>query len=427
MKHSDSKFRVLEKGYRPNALPLHKLSLPIPHSPFPIMIGFIQQLKRRTSLGWLQLIHQKSRLLVAISGVAFADVLMLMQLGFQTALYNSNTRIHQSLNADLVLISPQAHNLVRMSSFSRRRLYQAMRIPGVKSAEPLYTNIANWKNPETHKETTILIVGFNPNHSVFNIPEINQNLSAIKLPDTVLFDRASRGEYKNAIAKIDSGKSVKTELEQRMITISGLYRIGASFAADGSIITSEQNFLLLFPRRQAGSVSIGLIKLTSGYDPIKVATELKSHLPDDVAVLTKEEFVNFEKDYWSKNTPIGFVFSLGVVMGFVVGIIIVYQVLSTDVNDHIGEYATFKAMGYRHIYFLGVVFEEALILAILGFIPGVAVSLGMYSLTRKATNLPLYMTLGKAVYVLVLTIIMCTISGAISTGKLQGADPADMF
>ncbi len=101
--------------------------------------------------------------------------------------------------------------------------------------------------------------------------------------------------------------------------------------------------------------------------------------------------------------------------------------LSTDVNDHLGEYATFKAMGYKHLYFLGVVFEEAAILALIGFMPGVAVSVGLYSLTRKATNLPLYMTVGRALFVLVLTFAMCMISGAIATRKLQGADPADMF
>lgn len=391
------------------------------------MNGLIEQLKRRTPLGWLQLIRQKSRLAVALSGVAFADVLILMQIGFQAALYDSNTRLHQSLNADLVLISPQTRYLLRIATFPRRRLYQALSVPGVKSADSLYLNIATWKSPQTHKETSIFIIGFNPDRPAFILPEVNQNLHLIKIPDTVLFDRASRGEYKQAVAEVERGKIVKTELEKRTIAISGLYKIGASFGADGSLMTSDQNFLMLFPRRDPGSVSIGLIKVEPGYDIKQVQAALNSFLPKDIIVLTKPEFVDFEKDYWSKNTAIGFVFSLGVVMGFVVGVIIVYQVLSTDVNDHIKEYATFKAIGYRHIYFLSVVFEEALILAILGFFPGMVVSTGLYSLTRKATNLPIYMTLGKAGFVLILTIIMCGISGAIATRKLQAADPADMF
>ncbi|MEG5161044.1 ABC transporter permease DevC [Microcoleus sp. AT3-A2] len=394
------------------------------------MIGLIkplQQLRRRTSLGWLQLSHDKGRMLVAVAGIAFADVLMFMQLGFQNALYTSNTRLHQSLETDLVLIHPQARNLINLSSFPRRRLYQAMNVPGVKSAEPLYVKIANWKNPETRRETSLMVVGFNPNHPAFALPEVNQNLSAIKLPDTVLFDRASRGDYQGTIAQIAEGKAVKAEVERRTINVSGLFTVGASFAADGILMTSDQNYLRLFPRQNAASVNAGLIQLQPGADPVEVQQVLKAYLPPDVKVLTKQEFIDFEKNYWAKNTAIGFVFNLGVAMGFVVGVIIVYQVLSTDVSDHMGEYATFKAMGYRNVYLLGIVFEEALILSVLGFLPGVGVSFGLYSLTRQATNLPLYMTLLRAVIVLLLNVIMCTISGAIATRKLQAADPADMF
>lgn len=394
------------------------------------MLGLIkplQQLRRRTPLGWLQLSHDKGRMAVAIAGIAFADVLMFMQLGFQNALYTSNTRLHQALQADLVLISPQGRNLLNLSSFPRRRLYQAMNVPGVKSAEPLYVKLANWKVPETRRETSIMVVGFNPDRPAFELPEVNLNLSAIKLPDTVLFDRAARGDYQRAIAQINQGKSVKTELDRRTITIGGLFTIGASFAADGALITSDQNYLRLFPKQNAGSVNAGLIQLQAGADPVQVQQVLKAYLPPDVKVLTKQEFIEFEKNYWATNTAVGFVFNLGVAMGFVVGVIIVYQVLSTDVSDHMAEYATFKAMGYRNIYLLGIVFEEALILSILGFLPGVGVSVALYTLTRRATNLPIYMTLMRAIVVLTLTLIMCGISGTIATRKLQAADPADIF
>ncbi|WP_292830340.1 ABC transporter permease DevC [Nostoc sp. JL33] len=250
----------------------------------------------------------------------------------------------------------------------------------------------------------------------------------VKLADTVLFDRASRGDYKEAIAQVGQGKPVTTEIDRRTITISGLFSIGASFAADGNLITSDQNFLRLFPKREASSVSLGLVQLEAGYDPKQVKAALESHLVDnDVKVLTKAEFIEFETDYWKKNTAIGFIFSLGVGMGFMVGVIIVYQVLSTDVNSHMKEYATFKAMRYNNLYLLGVVFEEAIILAVLGFIPGAIAPLGLYYLTRNATNLPLYMTVARALTVLTLTMIMCIISSAIATRKLQSADPADMF
>jgi putative ABC transport system permease protein len=192
-----------------------------------------QQLQRRTPLGWLQLSHEKGRLLVALSGIAFADVLMFMQLGFQNALYDSNTRLSRALQTDLVLLSPQARNMQSLSTFSRRRLYQAMDIPGVKSAEAFYANTIVWKNPQTRKETTIQVIGFNPNHSAVNLPEVNQQLDKLKLPDTVLFDRGSRGNYQDTIAQIEQQQTVTTELERRTITLAGLFKLGASFGADG--------------------------------------------------------------------------------------------------------------------------------------------------------------------------------------------------
>ena len=382
---------------------------------------------RKIPLSWLQLTREKPRLMVALAGIAFADILMFMQLGFQAALYDSTTRLHQSIRADLVLISPQGRNLMNMATFPRRRLYQSMSLTGVKSADALYLNIADWKNPQTRHKTGILVVGFDPDQSVFNLPGVNENLNTIKLPDTLLFDRSSRGDYKATIAQITQGKSVSTEVGDRKINISGLFSIGASFGADGSLITSDLNFLRIFPRRNPESVSVGLITLQPGTDPRLTADALQAKLPNDVKVLTKPEFIEFEKNYWQTNTAIGFIFTLGTMMGFIVGVIIVYQILYTDVADHMAEYATLKAMGYKNFYLLSVVFQEALILSLLGYLPGISLSVGLYALTRNATNLPLFMATLRALQVLILTIIMCAISGAIAMRKLQSADPADIF
>ena len=391
------------------------------------MLALIQQLKQRTPVGWLQLNRHKSRLLVALSGIAFADILIFMQLGFQSALYDSNTRLNRAVLADVILISPQARNTQSLSTFSRRRLYQASDIQGVKSAEPMYINTVSWKNPQTRKKTIVQVIGFNPEQPALNIPEVNAQLNKIQLPDTFLFDKGARGDYQQVFTQVEAGEQVTTEIDRRTITISGLFKLGASFGADGTLITSDENFLRIFPKRQVGSISLGLIYLEPNADKTQVTSQLKAYLPDDVKVLTRAEFVQFEEAYWQSGSPIGFIFGLGVVMGFVVGVIIVYQVLSTDVNAHIKEYATFKAMGYHNSYLLGIIFEEAIILAALGFIPGMVVPIGLYRLARNATNLPIYMTLARSIAVLTLTIIMCIISGAIATQKLQSADPADMF
>lgn len=382
---------------------------------------------RKIPLSWLQLTREKPRLLVAMAGIAFADILMFMQLGFQAALFDSATQMHQNLRGDLMLMNPQARNLTYMDTFPRRRLYQVMSLTGVESADAVYLNFVDWKHPQTHRKSSILALAFDPEKSVLNLPEVNHNLETLKLPDTVLFDQASRGDYKTTIAQINQGKTVTTEIGDRKIDMVGLFKVGASFATDGNLILSDLNFLRIFPRRKAESVSLGLITLKPGSDPRTMAAALQAKLPDDVKILTKQEFIDFEKVYWQRNTPIGFIFSLGAMMGFIVGVIIVYQILYTDVADHIAEYATLKAMGYKNLYLLVVVFQEALILSVLGYIPSIALSTGLYALTRTATNLPLFMALDRAIQVLVLTIVMCGISGAIAMRKLQSADPADIF
>jgi putative ABC transport system permease protein len=392
------------------------------------MMNLFSKIKRRTPLGWLQLTHHKSRFAVAIAGVAFADILILLQLGFQGALFNSATRLHLMLNADVIIFSPQALNFTAMSTFPRRRLYQSMDVNGVASADAMYVSPITWKNPQTREKKSLLTIGFNPDRPAFNFPEVNRQIDRIKQPDTLLFDSKARGTYDKVIADVKAGKTVTTEIERRTISIGGLFQLGSSFGADGHIMTSQDNYLRLLPRQSQTNVNIGLVKVKPGYDPKQVAATLTAYLPkSDVRVMTKAEFTDFEKSYWSSATPIGFIFNIGAGMGFIVGLIIVYQVLSTDVNSHLKEYATFKAMGYSNTYLLGIVFEEALILAITGFIPGLTMSIGLYRLVYLGTNLPIAMTILTATKVMTATLIMCMLSGAIATNKVQSADPADMF
>ncbi len=384
-------------------------------------------MKRPIPLAWLQLSRERNRLLVAMAGIAFADMLMFMQLGFREALYDSNTRLQRTLNADLVMVGPLARMSVSMSSFPRRRLYQAMSFEQVQSADALYLQARPWKNPQTRREDGILFVAFNPAVPLINLPEVEQNRDRLKQPDTVLFDQGSRGQYSQAIAALQQGEAVTTEYGTRRIQIVGLFKVGASFAADGNVITSDQTFFRLFPERRQSEVSAGLITLKPGVDAKQMAQAIQTSLPDDVRVLTLAEFVQLEKDYWANNTSIGFIFSLGTAIGFVVGAVIVYQILASDVADHLPEYATLKAIGFGDGYLLGLVFQEALILAILGFIPGCGIAYGLYGMTRGATNLPLFMTLGRVTTVFLMTLGMCLLSGAIATRRLRTADPADVF
>ncbi|MEH2325721.1 MAG: ABC transporter permease DevC [Nostoc sp.] len=382
---------------------------------------------QKIPLSWLQLTREKTRLAVALAGIAFADILMFMQLGFRDALYYSNVRFHNSLQGDIVLINSQSSAILAMRGFSQRRLYKALELPAVQSVHPIYLDFTIWKNPVTGRPRSILIFGMNPESNLVNLPGVPENLNKLKLPDVVLFDRSSRLEYGPIVTNYEQGKTVTAEVRRRRIKVEGLFTLGASFGADGNLITSDINFLRIFSNRQPGLIDIGLIRLKPGADANIVAQELRKYLPKEVNVLTKQEFIDFERNYWANSTAIGFIFTLGTVMGFIVGTVIVYQILYTEVADHLAEYATLKAIGYTQKYLLTVILQEALLLAILGYFPGIVFAFFMYDSAKKATLLPVFMSFDRAVMVLILTILMCIISGAIAVRKLSSADPADIF
>ncbi len=385
------------------------------------------KLFRRTPLALRQVVKDKTRLVVAIAGIAFADILMFVQMGFENALYDAAIKSHLSLQADLVMINPQFQTLFSVKDFSRDQLYQTLGNQAVKSVSPVYISTGQWRNPETRQERAILVWGIDPTVSAFKFPEVEQNRDSLKQLNQVLFDRASRPEYGVIPDWLKQKGSVETEINDKEIAVKGLFTLGSSFAADGNIITSDSTFLQIFPQRQSDRIDVGLIKLKPKVDPKQVQLQLEAMLLHDVKILTPKEFAEIEKQYWANGTGIGFIFGLGVIVGFIVGIIIVYQILYSDVSQHLPEYATLKAMGYSDRYLLWVLLQEALLLALLGYFPGLLLSFGLYQIAYAATLLPIIMKLETAISVLILTIVMCSVSGAIAMKKLRLADPADVF
>jgi putative ABC transport system permease protein len=383
--------------------------------------------KLRIPLAWLQLSWDKLRLCAALSGIVFAVALMLIQLGFSDALYLAAVQIHERLHGDLVMLSSQYEYLLGAKSYSERYLYQTLSFPEVTSVAPVYVGLGNWKNQETHRELPIFVMGFDPRLDVFTIPEIKAGLDQLRLPDVVFFDEGSKPEYGSYRAALAAGRRDTTEVSGHRVVVGGDFTLGISFASDGNLITSDQNFLRIMPGRQLGVINLGLIRLKPGADPEAVRRKIVATLPVGIQVMTHAQFVSYEQNYWAKRTPIGFIFNMGTFVGFLVGAVIVYQILYTDVSDHLKEYATLKAMGYNDRFLFGVVMREGLILALVGFVPGWLFSSGMSVLTRKVTLLPSYMTLERSVIVLSLTIFMCVGSGMLAMRKLRAADPADNF
>jgi putative ABC transport system permease protein len=243
----------------------------------------------------------------------------------------------------------------------------------------------------------------------------------------VFFDDLSRNEFGPIAEWFGEGRTVETEVSGKRVRVAGLFRSGPTFGADGNILMSTETFLSLLPNTPAGSIELGLIRLRSAAEPELVAERLRGLLPEDVKVLTKQEFLDLEIDYWRTSTAIGFIFSLGTAMGFVVGCVIVYQILYSDVSDHLPEYATLMAMGYGLDSLLGVVAREGLLLAIIGYLPAFGAGNILYGVIHAATKLPVAMAGERAIFVFLMILSMCMVSAFVAMRKLRQADPAEIF
>ena len=378
-------------------------------------------------LGWLQLKHKPLRLLVALAGIAFAVLLIMMQLGFRSALFESAVRFHERFDYDIALFSPDSVFIVRPQTFSIRRLAQAQGFEAVDSVTPVYIFPSVWKNPWNNTRRSINTVGFHPDDRLLDIDGFDPLRLRLRQQDVVLFDRASRPEFGPVAEAVEAGERVVTEINDREVEVVGLFEMGTSFGIDGTVITSDDNWLRLFPEKPRSEIQLGLVRLKDGYDPNDIRDAMDAWLPDDVLVMTKPQFVQREKDYWNRATPIGYIFAFGAIMGFVVGAIIVYQILFADVSEHLNEYATLRAIGYKNRFVSGIVLQQAAILAVLGYLPGVGVAWWLYGKAAGATNLPLYITQDRALTVFLLTLAMCAISGLLAVRKVRRLDPAEVF
>jgi len=355
---------------------------------------------------------------------------MFVQLGFIGALEDSSVVMHRHLRADLVMLHSTTEAIIMAAPFSRRRLYQLLNFPSVDRVTPIYLDLGWLRNSENGRSRTIVIYGINPIDRPFDLPDIDRQLEVIRRTDTVLFDRQSRPEYGPIAAKYDRGEDVFIELNAERIRVGGVGNFfGTSFGVTGNLITSDTNISRMFPIEQGNleNLAFGAIQLQPGYDANVVAAQLNRTLPADVTVVTKAEFIDREQSYWRRTTAVGFIFQMGAAVGFAIGMYIVYQVLFTDIANHIPDYAILKAKGYPAPYFWNLVIQESVILSISSYIPSYVLALLFYYLIQQGTQLPMTMTYGRSVLVFSLTLAMCLLSGFLVMRKLRDSDPADLF
>ncbi len=382
-----------------------------------------------TALAWQNLLHHKVRTAVGIAGVGFAVVLAFMQLGFRGSIPTTVKLTLDALDFDLLLRSPKYRRFNDPRSFPSSRLYQAAGVAGVERVVPLDISLITWQNPYTGRRRGILMFGVPPTAPAFALPEIQRKARLLTHPQFILVDRRSRREFgpRNGQQFSDDDVGTTVEVGGLATCIVGHFALGTGLSADGALLVNAEGYRRLLPSQDPGEVSLGLVKVRPGVDRTQVAQRLRQALPEDVRVLTREDAVRHELEWWFKDTSVGVIFQFGVVIALLVGIAIVYQVLASEVVSHMAEYATLKAMGYGSGYLAGVVLAQAWALAGAGFVAGLAAAQGLYALTSYWANLPIVMNLGRILGVLAMTVAMCTISGLGALRKLTAADPADLF
>jgi putative ABC transport system permease protein len=374
---------------------------------------------------------------------------MFMQYGFRNALLDSSGLLIERFNADLVLVSGRSDTVATDESFSRRQLVRAAGVPGVRSVVPLYIeqnlSVLRDTSPELeHRRPSrhIRVIGLEPDGEPLLIPELDPApgrpgsfAAALNEPGTALFDRHSMPDRTRPASSLFGPleHGLETELAGRRLRLIGGFELGIDFNSEGTLIVSRETFAHLlrlpyYPGDPFDQIQIGLIRTEPGAPVAEVQRRLREALTEgDVLVFTKQELLEREKDYWRDETPIGFVFDLGVAIGFLVGIVICYQILSSDVADHLPEYATLRAIGYPGRYLNLVVLQQGLMLALGGFLPGLALSVVMYWYLHEATGLPLRLTVWRCAYIFLLTVAMCSVSAWLALRKAREADPAEVF
>ena len=383
-------------------------------------------LNKERPLAWAQLSHQKVRTGVAMGGLAFANVLIFMQLGFVNLFAGGAILLPKHIKGDLFITNTDARLIDAFSTFDRTRLFQAAAFDGITFAEPLYLNYGTWAYDKDIISYSTRVFAYNPQVQIFDIPEVNQQKAKLTEPFTVLFDRLSRSELGPIPADMAKKSTTSAMISNTRINVNGLFSLGSSFfLSEGNIIVSDRTFGDIFGTSSLEKVSLGVLRVKPGTDLVALKLGIEKAVPG-VKALTHQELQARELAFQDTN-PSSTIFNFGAIMGFIVGVAIVYQVLYSDVSDHLSEYATLKAIGYSNRSLLIVIFQEALVLAVLGYIPGFIATLGMYQLLTTLTKLELVMTVNLALTVFILTLAMCLISGAIASNKLRAADPADVF
>jgi putative ABC transport system permease protein len=373
------------------------------------------------ALAWRILAHDKGRTALAVAGVFLAILLVFVQLGFFTAVPRGGMLLYDRTRFDLLIASSSYEYQVQPGEFPLRELDKAKTAPEVAFAAPVYFGSAKWRSGGDGKAPDVFVIGLDPQKPIFDSEDINRQLSLLNAADTLLVDSATRPMF----GPLTAGRVV--EIDNRKLKIAGNYVLGTGFMGLGVILVSAQNFVRLFPFRNLNQVNLGLIELKPEVDPDSAAVSMRKLLGDDIRVFTRPELEAHETAYWTTRTSVGLLFGSGLIISFIVGVMVVYQILATQVSRQLPQFATLKAVGYGNRFLNATVITMALLIVLAGFFPALAAALGVYAVIREETLLPAEMTGTRIAAVFAATLVMAAASALLSMGGLRRADPADLF
>lgn len=371
---------------------------------------------------------------LAISGIGVAVLLVFMQLGFRGAVVDTATNIYQKLDFDVLVRSPEYLHFIDSGTIDASRIETLAGAEEVESVNRMRVAIANWRNPSGQKKG-VLLLGVNPQNPPFRKDSrLGANFALLGSDELLLIDTKSHPEFGPMDGSRFSNQDIDEvfEVAGNPMRIAGLFELGAGLAANGAAIVDENTIPKLVPTVFPNQFTFGLIRLKEGVDPSEFVASARQKMKTSdggayVEILSRDEAIQLETTRWISETPIGFIFSLGVFIAVIVGAAIVYMVLSTDVSNRLNEYATLRAMGYTNNYLAFVVMKQAIYMAIVSFVPALVLSFILYWVTGRIASISMSMTSMRVVVVLSLTLGMGCLSGVLALRKLWQAAPADLF
>lgn len=385
----------------------------------------------RLPLALKQLTDAPVKTAAAAAGICFSTVLVFFQLGLLNAIYQSQSRPYSLLDGEIVLVSDRFSRLSQSPEIALSDIMRAQGVEGVAHISPLSIQLGILLILPQGFTTNAQIYSIDPSNSALSIEKTKLNISSLTLYERASIDNMSRPSYvSNVQKKLRSNRDYRTNLGDKRLIINSISSIGSTFAADLSLVMSQDNLIHYFPGRNYSKINLGIVKLKPGYSIQKVLDTLNSKLYPvgyNIMAMSIPEISDKEMKFWRENTSLTFIFGIGVIVGFVVSGIILYQILYSDVISHLPEYATLLALGYPNIYVIKVVFVQAFLLTAISFPFSFAISLGLYGLMASATNLVIYMTLERGVSVLFLSLLTSSFSCYLATNQLRKVDPSSLY